>query len=371
MKIKILFTGGGTAGHIFPIIAVVREIRKISPEGFDFFYLGPKDKFAKDFLSKEGIEVKTILAGKIRRYFSFWNITDFLKTPVGILQSYYYVFTISPDLIFSKGGYGSLPVVIAGKFLATPIFLHESDVFAGLANRISSKFAYEIFTAFPVEKITNLPKNKMVSVGSPLRKEILEGSEAEAQKIFKLAGGKPLILILGGSQGAQTINDKILIVLKDFLEQFEIIHQTGEKNFQEVKKEAEVVVGKELAKYYHPFPFLNEAELSSAYVASDLIVSRAGAGVIFEISAVGKPSILIPLEGAAQNHQYKNAYAFSERGAALVIEESNLTPHFLLERVKSLFSQPEKLKEMRDGAKEFSKPDAGRIIAEYIVAYLK
>ena len=369
---KILFTGGGTAGHIFPIIAIIREIRKKYPYGdFEFFYVGPKDKFAADLFSQEKIEVRTVLAGKIRRYPSFQNIIDILfKLPIGILQAFYHVFVISPDLIFSKGGYGSIPVAISGWMLLVPIFLQESDISPGLSNRIAGKFALEIFTSFPVEKTESFPVKKMISVGNPIRKEILEGSKEEAEKLFKLTGEKPILLVLGGSQGAQRINNGLLAVLTGVLESFEVIHQTGRANFKQVKNEAEVVLTKNFVKYYHPRPFLDEKELSNAYSAADLIISRAGAGSIFEIAAVGKPSILVPLPEAAQNHQVKNAYVFAENGAALVIEEPNFTPHFVLERIKYLFSQPEKLKEMAQAAKEFSRPQAARIIVEYIVEYL-
>ena len=368
---KILFTGGGTAGHIFPIIAIVREIRRNYPYGgFEFYYIGPKDKFAANLFSKERIEVKTILAGKIRRYFSFKNIIDIFKLPIGFLQAFYQIFVISPDVIFSKGGYGSITASISSWTLMVPVFLHESDISPGLANRIVGKFALEIFISFPVQKTEYFPAKKMLSVGNPLRKEILEGSKEEAKKLFKLTEEQPIILILGGSQGAQRINDTLLTILPEILRNFEIIHQTGQRNFEQVRKEAEVVIAEDFKKYYHPFPFLNEEELSHAYQAADLIISRAGAGSIFEIAAIGKPAILIPLPEAAQNHQVKNAYVFAENGAALVIEEANFTPHFVLERIKYLFSQPEKLKEMAQRAKEFSRPEAAKIIAEYIVAYL-
>lgn len=369
---RILFTGGGTAGHIFPIIAIIRELKKNYPsQSFEFFYLGPKDKFAKEVLLKEGVEVKIILAGKIRRYFSFRNITDLLfNFPIGIFQAFYHIFVISPDLIFSKGGYGSLPAILSGWLLLTPIFLQESDVSPGLANKIASKFAIEIFTAFPIEKTGYFPVKKMISIGNPVRKEILEGSKKEAQKLFKLTNEKPIILVLGGSQGAQRINNTLLTILADILKNFEIIHQAGKLNFQQVTEEAKVVLTDDLKEYYHPFPFLEEKELALAYAAADLIISRAGAGSIFEIAANGKPNILVPLPEAAQNHQIRNAYAFAENGAALVIEEANFTPHFLLERIKYLFSQPEKLKEMSKKAKEFSRPEASRIIANYLVEYL-
>lgn len=371
---KILFTGGGTAGHILPIIAISREIRRITPKGkFRFFYIGPSDEFGGILLSQEEIKVKTILAGKIRRYWNWkdilQNLVDILfKTPIGILQAFLYIFFLAPDLIFSKGGYGSLPSVFSGWILGTPIFLHESDVTPGFANRFASRFCQKIFVSFSAREIGYFPVKKMVSVGNPIRREILEGSKKEAKTLFKLRGVNPVILILGGSQGAQRINETLLQILPEILANFEVIHQCGEKNFKEVRAEANVTTKEPLKKYYHLFPFFKEEELKQAYAASDLIVSRAGSGSIFEIAAVGKPAILIPLPRAAQDHQVKNAYAYTKNGAGLVIEEANLTPHFFLEKLKYLISQPEELKKMQNQAKEFSRPRAAKTIAEYIVS---
>ncbi len=368
---KILFTGGGTAGHILPIIAIAREIRKSFPnEPFDFYYAGPKDKFAANFLAKEGIEAKWIFAGKIRRYFSLKNVFDILKMPIGLLQAFYYTFVLSPDLIFSKGGYGSIPVVLSGWILLTPVFIHESDISPGLANRIASRFALEIFTAFPAERVEYFPPDKMISVGNPLRQEILKTNGESAKKLFGLAGAKPIILFSGGSQGSQRMNDVLLIILSDLLSGFEIIHQTGEDNFNQVLSEANATVKKQLMKYYHPFPFLGEKELACAYQAADLVVTRAGAGTLFEIAALQKPAILVPLSESAQNHQVKNSYFFAERGGAIVVEEANFKPRFLLEKIKALFAEPERLKFMKNKIKEMARPDAARIVAEYLENYL-
>jgi UDP-N-acetylglucosamine--N-acetylmuramyl-(pentapeptide) pyrophosphoryl-undecaprenol N-acetylglucosamine transferase len=372
---KILFTGGGTGGHIFPIIAISREIKRIYPEeaGLQLFYIGPKDEFGSLLFSQEGIKVKTILGGKIRRYLTpqslFLNFIDiFFKIPISMIQAFFLIFFLAPDLIFSKGGYGSFPVVILGWILDVPIFIHESDISPGFTNKFLSRFALEIFVSFP--RTEYFPPKKMILVGNPIRREILEGSKEEAKRIFNLTQEKPVILILGGSQGAQRINDVILEILPEILRDFELIHQSGEKNFEEVEAEARTVLPKELKKYYHIFPFLKEIEIKHAYKICDLIVSRAGSGTIFEISALGKPSILIPLPEAAQDHQLNNAYCFARTGAATVIEEANFTPHFFLEKVKYLLSQPEQLKEMGERAQQFSRPRAAKIISEYIVDYL-
>jgi len=372
---KILFTGGGTGGHIFPIIAVAREIRRINPDPkLRFFYLGPEDDFASILLSQEEMEIKKILAGKIRRYVNLksvlQNLVDiFVKIPAGIFKSFFYVFFKSPDLIFSKGGFGSIPGVISAWILQVPIFLHESDVSPGIANKILARFSRVIFVSFP--KTENFKIAKMVPVGNPIRRELLEGSKEDIGEILTLTREKPVILILGGSQGAQRINDKVLEILPELLKDFEIIHQTGTNNFRSVRAEARVVLTGDLDKYYHPFPFFREHELKQAYWAADLIVSRAGSSTIFEIAALGKPSILVPLPEAAQDHQVKNAYAYAQEGACEVLEEANFTPRFFLEKLKYFFSQPQELTDMTKAAEKFARPLAAKQIAERIVNYLK
>ncbi len=364
---KVVFTGGGTAGHIYPIIAIIEEIKKIKPD-ISFYYIGPKDDFALEALKREKVNLRIVSAGKIRRYFSFQNIVDiFFRIPKGFIQSFYHIYTINPDLIFSKGGYGSVAPVIMSWILRTPIFLHESDVSPGLANKINGKMAMVIFTAFGIEKTASFPSNKIIVAGNPIREELLkEGSK----DTFSLTGGRPVILILGGSQGAQIINDTVLLMMPDFLETFEVIHQTGERNLEEIKKESKVVVPEKLEKYYHLVGLLKQKEIRDAYHSADLIIARAGAGTIFEIAAMGKPSILVPLKGAAQDHQTKNAYAFAQDDRAIVIEQENLKAHFLLQQLKNLFAEKGFLKKMAENCKSFAKPNAAKMIAKYIVAYL-
>lgn len=374
---KILFTGGGTGGHIFPILAIVQEIKKLSSkeeeaEPVFLLYMGPKDKFAP-LLKREGVRVKGILTGKMRRYFTplalLQNLIDLVfKIPLGTLQAFFTLFFWAPDVIFSKGGYGSLPVVLAGRLLQIPVILHESDIAPGFANRLLAKLAMEIFVSFP--QTQDLPPDKMLLVGNPIRQELLEGSVEEGQRIFQLTGEKPVVLIMGGSQGAQRINDMILNILPEWVKYFEILHLTGPKHFESISREAEVVLRQDLKKYYHPVGFLEREQLKHAFAGCHLIVSRAGSGTIFEIAALGKPSILIPLPEAAQDHQLKNAYSFAKAGATIVIEHANLTPHFLLEKIRYLFSHPEEFKRLAQKAREFARPKAGKIIAEYLIAFL-
>lgn len=367
---KIVFTAGGSGGHIFPILAIIREIKKnYSENDLALYYIGPQDEYSSHLLLKEGVKVKKILSGKLRRYFSLMNIPDLLiKVPIGIIQSFFWLFFLAPDLVFSKAGYGSIPTAYSAKLLGIPIFLHESDAVPGLSSRIESKWAREIFVSFFNQNI--FPKNKIICVGNPIRKAILGGSKEKAKEIFKLQGDKPLILILGGSQGCQIINELILEILPEFLQNFELIHQTGRKNFKKVKIETEAILHKKEQKYYHVFPFLNESYLKEALTACDLIVSRAGAASIFEAAAAGKPMILVPLANSAQNHQLKNAYDFAKSGGGDVIEQKNLTPHFFLGKLKYLFSRQNILQNMAEKSRAFARPRAAEIIACYLIEYI-
>ncbi|MCX6718352.1 MAG: undecaprenyldiphospho-muramoylpentapeptide beta-N-acetylglucosaminyltransferase [Candidatus Staskawiczbacteria bacterium] len=367
---KILFTGGGTGGHIFPIVAVVRETRRIYPKkDLEFYYIGPKDEFGLLLLSQEDFIIKKIISGKIRRYFSFKNFADILfKIPFGVIQSFFLLLTIKPDLIFSKGGSGSIAVTYSARILRIPVFLHESDIVPGLSNQITSKWAKKIFISFP--KTEYFGSAKTILIGNPIRKEILEGDKQKAAEIFNLTLSKPIILIIGGSQGAETINDFVLRILNDLLKDYEIIHVTGAQNVKQTSAEAQVIEEKDLDRYYHPIGFLDEEKMKHAYKASDLIISRSGSGSIFEIAACGKPSILIPLPSAAGDHQSKNAYAYSETGAAEVLEQQNLTPNFFMEKIQLLFLHKEKLEQMKQSALAFAKPLAARALAREILEFL-
>lgn len=367
---KILFTGSGTGGHVFPLVAIVREIRRIYPKkNLEFYYLGPKDDFSIILLSQEDFIIKTIISGKIRRYFAWQNFVDILfKIPFGMIQSFFIILTIRPDLVFSKGGSGSISVTYAARFLWMPVFLHESDVVPGLSNRVTSRWAKKILISFP--KTEYFDPEKTTLTGNPIRKEILDGDKEKAVEIFNLTLSKPIILVIGGSQGAETINDFILLVLNVLLKDYEIIHVTGPENVKEDLAEAMVIEDKDMERYYHPIGFLDEERIKHAYKAADLIISRSGSGSIFEIAAIGKPSILIPLPSAAGDHQSKNAYAYSETGAAMVIEQENLTPNFFMENLQLLFLHPEKLQAMSEAALAFAKPLAARAIAREILEFL-
>lgn len=365
---KIIFTGGGTAGHIFPVIAIIRELRNVYP-GVDLkiYYAGPENKHGEVLLNQENVKVINILCGKVRRYFSFKNIPDIFKTPLGILQSLWKLFFIAPDIVFSAGGYGSFPISVAAYLLRIPLILQESDIAPGLVSKITSRWALEIFTSFPDTEY--FPKDKTICIGNPTRLSLLGGTKEKAKEIFKLSD-RPLLLVLGGSQGSRTINQLIIEILPDLLNQFEIVHQTGIANQKQIKAEADILLRKEERPFYHCFSFLNEEQMKNALTASRLVISRAGSGAIFEIASAGKPMILIPLSGSAQDHQIKNAYKVADLGCGEVIEEQNLKPHLFVQRIKNLFDSPETLSTMAENSKIFSRPKATTIIANYLKEYL-
>jgi len=373
-KYKIIFTGGGTGGHIFPLVAIIRELKKILPkELLDIYYIGPKDSLSEKYISKENIDIRYIYTGKMRRYIGgramLENFIDiFFRIPVGMIQSFFYLYIFSPDLIFGKGGYGSFPIILIAKIFQVPVILHESDAILGATNQFLQKISTEIFVSFPkTEKVIN---NKMFVVGNPIREEILKGNKEKAKEIFKLNGDKHVILILGGSQGSERINDLFLSSASLFLENFQVIHQCGTNNYQQISAESKATIKEDLKKNYYLASFLDEEELSHAYALADLVVSRAGSGSIFEIAAVGRGGVLLPLPEAAQQHQVKNAYAYASVGAGIVFEEENMSPHFFLEKIKELFSPIEQIRIMERNAKNFAKPRAAFVIASYLKEYL-
>lgn len=365
---RILLTGGGTGGHIFPLIAVARKLKKVSVEkgleAPEIFYLGPDD-FGREIFEKEGIPFLPIIAGKIRRYFSFQNILDIFKFPVSLSQTFWKMFWIMPDVIFSKGGYGSVPAVLVAWVYRVPIMIHESDSVPGVANRKAAKFAKLAGIAF-ARAAKFLPDKKVALVGNPVREELFGGSAEEAKKFFNL-GAEKVLLVLGGSQGAQALNDLIIDAAPQLVQKYQIIHQCGKENFRQVEAEVKIMLRPELFPKYHPFPFLDENQMKAAYAAADLLISRAGAGSIFEIAGLGKPSILIPLPESAQDHQRENAYEFARAGACVVIEQQNLKPHLFLSQIGNILDNPEVYQKFSSAAKAFFVPNAAEKIAEALL----
>ncbi|MBI1957351.1 MAG: undecaprenyldiphospho-muramoylpentapeptide beta-N-acetylglucosaminyltransferase [Candidatus Niyogibacteria bacterium] len=366
---RILLTGGGTGGHFYPILAVARSLKKLAEaEGIvemDLVYLSDQP-FDAEALRQIGIRYHRIPAGKVRRYFSILNFTDFFKTAAGMAAALWRVLFEVPDVVFAKGGYASFPALVAARLLGIPVVIHESDTVPGRVNRWAARFARRIAIAFP-EAAEFFPKETTALIGNPVRSEILGGNLEEAAVIFG-ATLAPTVLVLGGSQGSERINNAILAILKDLLNDARVIHQCGEKNEGTIAKQSSTILeGHEYRERYRLFGSLDEGELRNAALVTTVIVSRAGAGAIFEAAAWGKPAILIPLPEAAADHQRKNAYAYARSGAALVIEESNLTPSVLLTEIRKIIQDAARQETMRQAAKAFARPEAAAVLAKEIV----
>ncbi|MBI4159851.1 UDP-N-acetylglucosamine--N-acetylmuramyl-(pentapeptide) pyrophosphoryl-undecaprenol N-acetylglucosamine transferase [Candidatus Wolfebacteria bacterium] len=376
--LRILLTGGGSGGHIYPLIAVSEELRNIAGRNniaLDIRYCGAPGSFG-GILVSNNIEVRKIIGSKWRRYFDFRNFLDIPKFFLGVIQAIVRVFVLMPDVLFSKGGPGSFPVVFACWFYRIPIFIHESDTVLGISNALASRFARWIGLAFDSAENLFTVKGAVVAVvGNPIRQSLFAAREEQGilKKMLGFRDTLPLILVMGSSQGAQRINEFVLDAAPLLTNSFQILHQTGLQNFDLIKQEAVDVMKdappEERARY-QLVPYLHK-NYPDAIFAADIIVSRASSSSIFEIAASAKPSILIPLPEAAGDHQRMNAYEYSKTGAAVVVENENLTPHVFETQVRQLIANPDRLRAMSDAARGFAKPDAARLIAEAMILEMK
>ncbi len=367
---KILFTGGGTGGHFYPIIAVaeavndlVRERKLVEPE---LIYAAP-EPYDKEMLFANNVRFVPTAAGKMRRYFSILNFFDYFKTAWGVTRSVLRVFFLYPDVVFGKGGYASFPTLLAAKLFRIPVVIHESDAEPGKVNRWAGKFAQKVAISYP-EAAKFFPADKVAFTGNPVRKAALVPARDGALEFFKFAPDLPVIFVTGGSQGAQALNDGLLSALPQLVEKYQIIHQTGADNLDDVTGRAKVAMGNNLhADRYKPMGYLNDLEMRMASGAAQLIISRGGS-TIFEIASWGLPSIIVPLPTAAEDHQSKNAFSYARAGACSVIEQQNLTPGLVLSEVNRILGNQQIRHSMGNAARAFARADAAKTIAEALLA---
>lgn len=373
---RILLVGGGTGGHIFPLIAVARELKKLAVErAVDLNILAvAENNIWRSQFESQGVRFKKVFSMKLRKVEGGRiNWLAFFVLPFSLIQALWILFIYMPDIVFSKGGFASILPSLAAWLYFIPVFIHESDSVPGKSNRFLSKFARKIFISFENSARYFLPAKTFLS-GNPIRKELFGGEKSSALSRFGFSPDKKTILFLAGSQGAAFINDLISVSLVQLAKDFQIIHQAGINNFEAMKKELNQIKSEgqssyaaDIEKNYRLFGFLNEEELKDAFAASDLIVSRSGSN-IFEIAALGKPSIVIPYPYSAGGHQRENAAEFSKFGA-IVLEEQNLKPHILIDQIKQLL-KPENYSAISERVKSFAKIEGGEIIANEIFEYV-
>ena len=323
---RIILTGGGTAGHVTPNIALLPGLKNL---GYDIHYIGSYEGIEKNLIEQFGIPYHGISSGKLRRYFSVQNFTDPFRVLKGFGEAKKLIKSLKPDVIFSKGGFVSVPVVLAGKQCHVPTIIHESDMTPGLANKLSIPSATKVCCNFP-ETLNHLPKEKAVLTGSPIRKELLIGDRAAALEFCGLTDGKPVILIIGGSLGSVVVNNAVRAILPELLKDFQVIHLCGKGKIDESLQNL---------KGYVQFEYIQD-ELKDLFALSDLVISRAGANAICELLALHKPNLLIPLSAnASRGDQILNARSFERQGYSVVLEEEELTSSVLLDAVLKLYRE--------------------------------
>jgi UDP-N-acetylglucosamine--N-acetylmuramyl-(pentapeptide) pyrophosphoryl-undecaprenol N-acetylglucosamine transferase len=366
---RIVLTGGGTGGHFYPLIAVAEAIEEICTERTllepELYYIGPPP-FDAEALREHGITYLPSPAGKMPRYSKVASFFGFFPTAFGVIRSTLQLFKLYPDVIFSSGGYAAFPTLYAARLLRIPVVIYDADAIPGRVSLWSSKFARWIAIANPeaVGKFPARVRERIARVGHPIRKEIQEPAKEGGQEFLKLDPAAQTLFILGGSQGAQAINNVVVDALPELVKEFNVVHQVGAANVQEMGGISTVVLkDARFAERYKVFGLLNTLALRMSAGAATLAVARAGSGTIFELASWGLPAILVPIPEDVSHDQTENAFSYARAGAAVVIEQRNLTPHLLIAEVRRIASDEALRQKMSAAARVFARPDAARKIA--------
>ncbi|MGM0874100.1 MAG: undecaprenyldiphospho-muramoylpentapeptide beta-N-acetylglucosaminyltransferase [Bacillota bacterium] len=334
-KKTIVFTGGGSAGHVTPNLAIINKIRD---KEWDIHYIGSKKGIEKELIRKINIPYHGISSGKLRRYVDFENIVDIFRVLKGCKEARTVLKKLEPDLVFSKGGFVSVPVIVAAKSLRIPIFIHESDMTPGLANKISQRFATKIFTSFEETK-EFFPENKTQAIGSPIREEILNGSSEKGRSFLEFNEHRPILTIMGGSLGAKKINEAVRASLKQLTDTYQVVHLCGKDNIDD---NLSTVSGYKQYEYVHE-------ELADILAATDLVITRGGSNAIFEFLALKIPMLIIPISlQQSRGDQLLNAKSFEEKGYSLMLEEENLNSESLLDYLETVQKNSEAFRRNMD-----------------------
>ena len=324
----IVLTGGGTAGHVTPNIALMGRLKE---QGYQISYIGSYNGIEKTLIEELGIPYYGISSGKLRRYFDLKNFTDPFRVLKGFSEARKLLKQLKPDVVFSKGGFVTVPVVVAAGRLKIPAIIHESDMTPGLANKLCIPSAVKVCCNFPETK-AHLPEGKAVVTGTPIRPELLQGDADKGRAFTGFTSEKPVIMIIGGSLGAQAVNDAIRRILPELLKDFQVVHLCGKGKRDDSKNDL---------KGYVQYEYI-ESELADLFAMADIVISRAGANAICELQALKKPNLLIPLSAnASRGDQILNARSFEKQGFSMVLEEEAITDEVLLKAVHDLYDHRE------------------------------
>ena len=324
----IVITGGGTAGHVTPNIALMGRLKE---QGYQISYIGSYNGIEKTLIEELGIPYYGISSGKLRRYFDLKNFTDPFRVLKGFSEARKLLKQLKPDVVFSKGGFVTVPVVVAAGRLKIPAIIHESDMTPGLANKLCIPSAVKVCCNFPETK-AHLPEGKAVVTGTPIRPELLQGDADKGRAFTGFTSEKPVIMIIGGSLGAQAVNDAVRRILPELLKDFQVVHLCGKGKRDDSKNDL---------KGYVQYEYI-ESELADLFAMADIVISRAGANAICELQALKKPNLLIPLSAnASRGDQILNARSFEKQGFSMVLEEEAITDEVLLKAIHDLYDHRE------------------------------
>ncbi|MDP3268864.1 MAG: undecaprenyldiphospho-muramoylpentapeptide beta-N-acetylglucosaminyltransferase [Legionella sp.] len=327
MMNRIVFTGGGTAGHVTPNLALIKEFKR---DGWEVDYIGSAEGIEFGMIAPLGIPFHSVSSGKLRRYFSFKNFIDPLKILCGIVQSSWLFYKLKPDVVFSKGGFVAFPVVVGAWLNRIPIVAHESDMSPGLANKLSFPFVNKICLTFAAGKKHFKNQDKIEVTGTPIREQLFGGTKAKGFALCGFTSEKPCVLVIGGSLGSGSINSSIRNALQELLVRYQVIHICG-------KGKIDSTLGN--ISGYHQFEYVND-ELGDLFAAADVVISRAGANSLYEILALGKPHLLIPLSAqVSRGDQIQNARYFKDLGISVVVQDKDLNAQTLIESLNTVIHQ--------------------------------
>ncbi len=366
---RIVIAGGGTGGHVLPAVAVIEELNRRGQEAA-LHWIGSETGLEREEAASRGIDYSIIQTGKFRRYKSLSTIPDSFRVPAGTIQARMILRRIRPDVVFSTGGFVSVPTVVAA-WRISPAITHEQTATLGLANQINCRFSRLMALSF-ADTVERCPVtgDRLTVTGNPVRPSLLTGDRLRAFHRFDLDPDLPLLFVTGGARGSSPLNVRIEAVLSQLLDVTQVIHQTGPESFSHdfarlsTLREA---LSPERQQRYRVTEYVRD-EMTDIYAAASLILSRSGAGMVSELAALGKPSILIPLPGSGGNEQQRNAAVLGRIGGAVVIDQSEATPERLLAEVRRLIETPGELETMSSNARQAAVPEAAARLTDLILA---
>jgi UDP-N-acetylglucosamine--N-acetylmuramyl-(pentapeptide) pyrophosphoryl-undecaprenol N-acetylglucosamine transferase len=370
---RIVLLGGGTGGHFYPLIAVAEALEEMTRERTliepELYYIGP-EPFERTALLEHSITYIAGTAGRVRRYPSVFNVLGVFPTAWGILSSVLQLYKLYPDVVFSTGGFAAFPSLYAARLLRIPVVIYDADATPGRVSLWSAKFARWIGVAH-LDAASRFPasvRDRIAHIGHPIRKEIETPAKEGGHEFLKLDKSVPTILVMGGSQGARVINEAVLDALPQLVSSYNVIHQAGNANIDETDKVAKLILRNTSHEdRYRPFGLLNALALRMAAGVANLVVARAGSGTIFELASWGIPAILVPIPEDVSHDQTSNAFSYARTGAAIVIEQHNLTPHILFAEIERIIKDPVRIAEMSKAATAFARPQSARKIATVLL----